>query len=161
MSFFQPETNKGDSRLYFELVEKSCRGHHRSVISITNTKTLIYSMWIRPQGSLRCQNMRQGPLNTSFEVWCTNIAPKLKNIWNTLRKQGFFWHFCSILIIFWSLRLLGTILVQKLNHFNCKKNLVFWHPWEPWKDIHIDLNKNRVQTCCVTSPRDLCIINNI
>jgi hypothetical protein len=25
-----------------------------------------------------------------FEVWCANIAPKLKNIQNTPRKQGFF-----------------------------------------------------------------------
>jgi hypothetical protein len=42
----------------------------------TNTKTLISSIWIRPQG----QKMRQGPLNTPFEVWCAKIAPKLKNI---------------------------------------------------------------------------------
>jgi hypothetical protein len=46
----------------------------------TNTKTLIFSIWIRPQGSQRCQKMRQGPLNMPFEVWCANIAPKLKNI---------------------------------------------------------------------------------
>ena len=80
MSFFQPETNKGDFRLYFELVEKSCRGNHRSEILKTITKTLIQSIWIRPQGSLGCQKMRQGPLNIPFEVWCTNNAPKLKNI---------------------------------------------------------------------------------
>ena len=88
--FLKPETNKGDFRLYFELVEKSCRGRHHSEISKTNTKTLIYSIWIRPQGSLGCQKMRQGPLNTPFEVWRANIASKLKNIQNTLRKQGFF-----------------------------------------------------------------------
>ena len=33
------------------------------------------------------------PLNTPFEVWCANIAPKLKNIQNTLIKQGFFYIF--------------------------------------------------------------------
>ena len=91
--FLKPETNKGDFRLYFELVEKSCRGRHHSEILKTNTKTLIYSIWIRPQGSLGCQKVRQGPLNTLFEVWCANIAPKMKKIRNTLRKQGFFLHF--------------------------------------------------------------------
>ena len=87
--FLKPETNKGDCRLYFELVEKSCRGCHHSEISKTNAKTLIFAIWIRPQGSQGCQKMRQGPLNMPFEVWCANIAPKLKNIQNTLRKQGF------------------------------------------------------------------------
>ena len=74
--FLKPETNKGDFRLYFELVEKSCRGRHHSEISKTNTKTLIYSIWIRPQGSLGCQKMRQDPLYMPVEVWCAKIAPK-------------------------------------------------------------------------------------
>jgi hypothetical protein len=30
-----------------------------------------------------------------------------------------------------------------------KKNLIFWHPWDPWGRIHIDLNKNSVRTGCV------------
>ena len=75
------------------VLEKSCRGHHHSEILKTNTKTLIYSIWIWPQGSLGCQKVRQGPLNTLFEVWCANIAPKMKKIQNTLRKQGFFTFF--------------------------------------------------------------------
>ena len=45
---------------------------------------------IRPQGFQGCLKMRQGPLSTPFEVWCNNIAPKLKNIQNTLRKHVFF-----------------------------------------------------------------------
>jgi hypothetical protein len=56
--FLKPETNKGDFRLYFLLVKKSCRGRHHSEILKTNTKTLIYSIWIRPQGSLGCQKVR-------------------------------------------------------------------------------------------------------
>ena len=105
--FFKPETNKCDFRLYFELVEKSCRGRHHSEILKTNTKTLIHSIWIRPQGSLGCQKMRQGPLNTPFEVWRANIASKLKNIQNTLRKQGFFdiffqfWQFFEVCAFLW------------------------------------------------------------
>ena len=99
--FLKPETNKGDFRLYFELVEKSCRGRHHSEILKTNTKTLIYSIWIRPQGSLGCQKMRQGPLNTPFEVWSAKIAPKLKNIQKCPRKQGFFDISLSILKVFW------------------------------------------------------------
>ena len=42
--FLKLETNKGDLRLYFELVEKSCRGRYHSEISKTNTNTLIYSI---------------------------------------------------------------------------------------------------------------------
>ena len=59
-------------------------------ISKTNAKTLILAIWIRPQESQGCQEMRQVPLNTPFEVWCANIAPKLKNIQTSLRKQVFF-----------------------------------------------------------------------
>ena len=98
--FLKPATNKGDFRLYFLLVEKSCRGRHHSEILKTNTKTLIYSIWIRPQGSLGCQKVRQGPLNMLFEVWRANIAPKMKKIWKSQRKQGFFDIFSSILMIF-------------------------------------------------------------
>ena len=51
---------------------------------------------------------------------------------------------------FWSLCLLVAILAQKENSFICgKKNPIFWHPWDPWGRIHIDLNKNSVWTGCV------------
>ena len=53
-------------------------------------------MWINPQGSQGCQKMHQGPLNVTFEVWCPNIAPKLKNILNTLRKQVFLTFFFNL-----------------------------------------------------------------
>ena len=42
----------------------------------TNTKTLISSIWMRPQGPHGCQKMRQDSLNMPFEVWCAKIAPK-------------------------------------------------------------------------------------
>ena len=42
-----------------------------------------------PPGISGCQKMHQGPLNTPFEVWCANIALKLKNIQSTLRKPVF------------------------------------------------------------------------
>jgi hypothetical protein len=56
----------------------------------TNTKTLIFFIWIRPQGPKGCQKMRLHPLNTPFEVWCAKIDPKLQNIQKGIRKQGFF-----------------------------------------------------------------------
>ena len=115
--FLKPETNKGDFRLYFELVQKSCWGHSHSKILKRNTKTLICSIWTCSQGSLGCQKMRQGPLNKPFEVWCTSIAPKSKNIFKKI--------------------------------YICKRKLIFWHPWNPWERIHIDLNKNCVRTGCV------------
>ena len=66
----------------------------------SKTKTLISSIWVRPQGTQGCQTMRQDPLNTPFEVWCAKIVPKLKNIWKSPRKQGFFFICFSILTIF-------------------------------------------------------------
>ena len=96
-NFFKPQINKSDFRLYFEFLEKSCRGRHHSEISKTNAKTLIFPIWIHPQGSQGCQKMRQDPLNMPFEVWCANIAPKLKNIWKSLWKQVFF----DIFFQFW------------------------------------------------------------
>ena len=88
---------KVTSNFILNYLKKSCRGHHHSEISKTNTKTLIYSIWIRPQESLGCQKIRQGPLNRPFEVWCANIAPKLNNIWKSLEKQMFF----DIFFQFW------------------------------------------------------------
>jgi hypothetical protein len=44
--------------------------------------------------------MRQDPLNMQQEVLCAKIAPNLKNIQKSLRKQGFFDIFSSILMVF-------------------------------------------------------------
>ena len=96
-NLLKPESNKGEFRLYFELFEKSCRGRHRSEISKTNAKTLIFAIWIHPQGSQGCQKMRQDSLNMPFEVYCANIALRLKNIQKSLRKQVFF----DIFFQFW------------------------------------------------------------
>ena len=119
--FLKPDTNKGDFRLYFVYVEKSCRGRHHSEILKTNTKTLIYSIWIRPQRSLGCQNVRQGPLSMLFEVWCANIAPKIKKDLKYSQKTRICLHFFSILMVFRSLCFFGDILAQKLNSFICEK----------------------------------------
>ena len=43
-----------------------------------------------PPTSPQEPQMRQDPLNTPFEVWCTKIAPKLKNIQNCRKKTGIF-----------------------------------------------------------------------
>ena len=70
--------------------------------------------------------MRQDPLNMQQEVLCAKIAPNLKNIQKSLRKQGFFDIFSSIMMVFLSLCLFGAILAQKENSFICeKKNLIF------------------------------------
>ena len=59
---------KVTSSFILNQLKKRCSGHHHSEISKTNTKTLVYSIWICPQVSLGCQKMRQGPLNMPFEV---------------------------------------------------------------------------------------------
>ena len=96
--------------------------------------------------------MGQDPLNMPYEVWCANIAPKLKNIRKCLWKQGFFDDFSSILTVFCSLYNLRAILAQKENTFICrKKNVIFWHPWDPWGRINSGKNVFWVQTATVLS----------
>ena len=67
---------------------------------------LISSLLMCPQGCQECQKMRQ------------EIAPKLKNLRKSLRKQGFFDIF---FFNFRSLCLFWAILAQKLNSLICKK----------------------------------------
>ena len=43
-----------------------------------------------PPRVLGYQKKCQGTPNTPLDVWCAKIAPKLKNIRNTLRKHGVF-----------------------------------------------------------------------
>ena len=110
----------------------------------------FFPLLTRPQGSQGCQKIGQDPLNMPYEVWCANIAPKLKNIWKCLWKQGFFDDFSSILTVFCSLYNLRAILAQKENTFICrKKNVIFWHPWDPWGRINSGKNVFWVQTATV------------
>ena len=69
--------------------KKSARWLCHAEKSITNLKTLVSPLWMRPQGSQGYQKMRQDPLNMPYEVWHANIALKLKNIQKSPRKQGF------------------------------------------------------------------------
>jgi hypothetical protein len=77
--FLSLKPTKGISK-YFELFEKSYRGRHHSEILKTNTKTIIYSIWMRPQGPQGCQKKRHYPLNKLMEVWCANIEPNLQKV---------------------------------------------------------------------------------
>ena len=136
-TFFSDLDYKADIGQHFHKSEKSARGRHRHKIIKTNLKTLVSPLLMRSQGSQRCQKMAQDPLNMPVEVWCAKIAPKLKNIWKSLRKQGFFDMFFFNFDGFWSLCLLGAILAQKENNFICrKKNVIFWHPWDPWGRVN-------------------------
>ena len=65
-------------------------------------------------------------------------------------KTGVFWHFFPILTVFRSLCLSGAILAhQTSNGMFSGSWRIFWHPWDLWGQIHIDLNKNSVRTGCV------------
>ena len=87
---------KADIGQHFHISEKSARRRHRYKIIKTNLKTLVSPLLIRPKRSQGCQKMGQDPLKMPAEVWCAKIAPKLKNIWKTLKNQGFFDIFSSI-----------------------------------------------------------------
>ena len=150
-TFFNDLDYKADIGQHFHKSEKSARWRHRHKIIKTNLKTLVSPLLTRPQGSQGCQKMRQDPLNMPVEVWRAKIAPKLKNIRKSLRKQGFFWHLFFNFDGFWSLCLLGAILAQKENSFICKKkNVIFWHPWDPWGRVNSGKKFFWVQTATVT-----------
>ena len=101
------------------------------------TQKTFFPLLIRPQGSQGCQKMHQDPLNVPFEVWCANIAPKLKNIRKCLRKQLFFDIFFPILTVFRSLCLSGVILAhQTSNGMFSGSWRIFWHPWDPWVRVN-------------------------
>ena len=84
-------------------------------------------------------------------VFCAKIEPKIEKIQKTIRKQGFFDDFLSILTVFWSLLNFGSILAQKLNRFICeKKNWIFWHPGHPWSCESSGVGKIRALSDTVT-----------
>ena len=66
----------------------------------TNLKTHVSPLLIRSQRSKGCQKMHKDPLNMPVEVCCAKIAPKLRNIQKSPRKQGLIDIFSSILMVF-------------------------------------------------------------
>ena len=99
----------------------------------TNLKTHVSPLLIRSQRSQGCQKMHQDPLNMPVEVCCAKIAPKLRNIQKSPRKQGLFDISSSILMVFWSLCLSGAILAhQTSNGMFSGSWPIFWPPWDPW-----------------------------
>ena len=100
VTFIHVKPIKVISGFSLRIMKISARWRCHTEKSKTNIKKLISPLLTRPQGSQGCQKMRQDPLNMPFEVWCAKIAPNLKNIWKSLRKQGFFDIFFSILTIF-------------------------------------------------------------
>ena len=99
-TFFNDLDYKADIRQHFHKNEKSARWRHRHKIIKTNLKTLVSPLLIRSQRSQGYQKMRQDPLNMPVEVCCAKIAPKLRNIQKSPRKQGLFNIFSSILMVF-------------------------------------------------------------
>jgi hypothetical protein len=94
-TFFNDLDYKADIGQHFRKSEKSARRRHRHKIIKTNLTTLLSPLLMHPQESQGCQKMPQDPLNMQVE-----IAPKFRNIRKSLRKQGFFDIFSSILMIF-------------------------------------------------------------
>ena len=79
-TFFNDLDYKADIGQHFHKCEKSARRRHHHNIIKTNLKTLVSPLLTRPQGSQGYQKICQDPLNMPVEIWCTKIAPKLKNI---------------------------------------------------------------------------------
>jgi hypothetical protein len=80
INFFSQKPAKVTSDFILNYLKKVVGGATTQKNSKTNTKTLISSIWIGPQGTQGCQKMRLHPLNTPFEVCCAKIDSKLQNI---------------------------------------------------------------------------------
>jgi hypothetical protein len=121
INFFSHKLAKVTSDFILNYLKKVVGGATTQKNLKTNTKTLISSIWIRPQGPQGCQKMPLHPINMPFEVWCAKIDPKLQNIQKGIPKQGFLTVFFSILTDFGSFCLFGAILAQELNSFISRK----------------------------------------
>ena len=102
--FYSCQINKDDIWLQSENNEKNPTG---GVVIQKNQKQkpkADISTIDAPQGCKWCQKMRQDLLSMSIEVWCTKIAPKLKDIRKCLRKL-FFFNFDNFrsLCLFWAI----------------------------------------------------------
>ena len=64
---------KVTSNFILNYLKKSCRGCHHSEITKTNTKTMIFSLWMRPQGSQGCQKNRKNQRINTLVCFCANI----------------------------------------------------------------------------------------
>ena len=77
------------SGFFSKLMKKISRWRHYWNIWHLSVKTKISPLLGCPQGSLGCQKMRHYPLNLDLEVWCSNIQPKLKKLWNSTKNPSF------------------------------------------------------------------------
>ena len=119
-------------------------------MALTNLKTLVSPLLMRPLGSQGCQKMRQDPLNANLEIWCANMEPKLHNLWKTVRKRGFLTLVFAILTVFQRLRNLSSILAHQTSKFKFSGSCcIFWHPWDPWGRVNSGMNCFSVHTATV------------
>ena len=72
-----------------KLMKKNSRWRHHWNIWHLSVKTKISPLLGRPQGSQGCQKMHHYPLKLDLKVWCSNIQPKLKKLWNSTKNQSF------------------------------------------------------------------------
>ena len=92
------KSSRGDIRLYFKTYEKkNSRWRHHWHIWHLSIKTKISLLLGCPQGFLVCQKMRHYPLILDFEIWCSNIQPKLKKTVKLYQKSVIFDSFWGFL----------------------------------------------------------------
>ena len=142
VTFFHVKSIKVTSGINLRWKKKSARWRCHAEKSKTNLKTLVSPLWMRLQGSQGCQKMRQDPLNMPCEVWCANIALKLKNIWKSLSNRVFWWFFFNFDSFLQFLHFEGNLSAKEKQFHLWKKNVI-------WGRVHIDLDKNSVAAGCV------------
>ena len=62
---------------------------------------------------------------------------KLHKLWKTGRTHVFLMIFFSILTVFWSFFILGSILAHQTSKFKFSGSWrIFRHPWDPWVRVN-------------------------
>jgi hypothetical protein len=102
-----------------------------------NLKKIISPLLTCPQGCYGFQKIWKTKLKTTLVSCSAKIQPKLNEIQNNFRKQGFYDNFCSILMVVHSFFNFGWILALQLTRVDFSLvDRIFWHSWHPWGRVN-------------------------
>ena len=90
VNFIQVKSIKVTSGFNLRRKKKSARLRCHAEKSKTNLKTLIESIWIRPQGSQGCQKIRFFFSHKKLFSFCAKIAPKRQKLQKSSKFQNFY-----------------------------------------------------------------------
>ena len=132
------------SDVMLNYLKKSCRGSHHSEISKTNTKTMISFNGRVPRGAEGVKK-REGPKHQWPDLFLQWYSARIEKTLENRHKTVIFVRFPWFHEVVWGS--LGLNISAKTHQ--AVTFWFFWHPWQPFGCVYIDLNENSVQSGCV------------